>query len=148
LIGRVAGFVMLPFYTHYLTPADYGVMQLLEMTLDVISIIAGTRIASGIHRYYFKAASDAERRAVLSTAFVLLAASVVAFGSLTTVLAAPLTRLVLGSDEHADLTRIAAVTLALQSLLIVPFGIIQLWKRSVLFTALGTGKLLMQLSMN
>lgn len=148
LLGRAVSFVMLPFYTRYLTPADYGIMQLLEMTMDVISIMAGTRIASGIHRYYFKAENDADRNAVLSTAFVLLALSFTAFGAVIGVVSGPLTTMILGSDEHAGLMRIAAVTFGLQSLLLVPFAVIQLWKRSILYTALTTGKLVIQLTLN
>lgn len=148
LVSRAVGFVMLPFYTRYLTPADYGVMQLLDMTLDIIAIVAGTRIASGIHRYYFEAHNDADRKAVLSTAFSLLAVSFLIFGALTGILAVPITVAVFGSGEHAGLLRIASVTLGLQSLLNVPFGIIQLWKRSVLLTALTTTKLIMQVTLN
>lgn len=148
LVGRAVAFLMLPFYTRYLTPSDYGVMQLVEMTLDVISIIAGTRIASGIHRYYFKAATDTGQRMVLSTALILLTVTFAAFGVLTFVLADELTALVLGSTKYAYLMRIAAVTFGLQSLIIVPLAIVQLWKRSVLFTVLTTTKLLVQLALN
>jgi O-antigen/teichoic acid export membrane protein len=148
VIGRAVGLVMLPFYTRYLTPAEYGIMQLVEMTLDVISIMAGTRIASGIHRYYYKAENDRDRNAVLSTAMALLTVSFLAFGALIFALAEPLTRLVLGTTDYTGLMRIAAITFALQSLLLVPFGIIQLWQRSVLFTVLSTVKLLIQLTLN
>jgi O-antigen/teichoic acid export membrane protein len=148
IIGRAVGLVMLPFYTQYLTPAEYGIMQLVEMTLDIISIMAGTRIASGIHRYYFKASNESDRKAVLSTALVLLTVSFFAFGALIFAFAEPLTTLVLGTAQYAKLMHVAAVSFALQSLLLVPFAIIQLWKRSVLFTALSTLKLVIQLTLN
>jgi hypothetical protein len=41
VISRSVSFIMLPIYTRYLTPADYGVMALVEMTLDVIAILGG-----------------------------------------------------------------------------------------------------------
>jgi len=148
LIGRAMSFVMLPFYTRFLTTADYGVMQLVEMTLDVIAIVAGARIASGIHRYYFKATTDAERNAVLSTATILIGVSFVMFGLLTGVLAEPLTVLVLGSAKYAHLLQIAAVTFALQALIIVPMAVLQLQKRSVLLTGITTVKLCVQLVLN
>lgn len=148
LIGRAVSFLMLPFYTRYLTPADYGIMQLLEMTLDIIAIVAGTRIASGIHRYYYKARADDERGSVLSTAFVLMGVSFGVFGTITGLLAVPLTRLVLGDARHADLMRIASVTFGLMSLQIVPAAILQLRRRSVLITAITTSRLVIQLVLN
>src|SRR5205823_14718273 len=55
MLTKAVSFVMLPVYTRYLTPADYGVMTLISMTLDVIAIMAGTKVALGIFRYYHKA---------------------------------------------------------------------------------------------
>ena len=88
LLGKAVAFVMLPLYTRYLTPADYGVMQLVDMTLEIVSIFAGTRIAAGVFRYYHKAENEAGRRAVLSTAAILLMALLGTFG-VTTALVAP-----------------------------------------------------------
>jgi O-antigen/teichoic acid export membrane protein len=33
LLAKAIAFVMLPVYTRFLTPSDYGVMELIEMTL-------------------------------------------------------------------------------------------------------------------
>ena len=52
IIGKVASFVMLPIYTRYLTPADYGTLELLEMTTDVVGMIAGIGLASSVFRFY------------------------------------------------------------------------------------------------
>ena len=60
VLSKAVSFFMLPIYTRFLTPADYGVMELIEMTLDIISIVAGAQIAIGIFRYYHKAQSEAE----------------------------------------------------------------------------------------
>src|SRR6266699_2074434 len=99
LLARAVSFVMLPFYTRYLTPGDYGVMQLVEMTLDVVAIFAGTQIASGVFRYYHKAENDADRRSVLSTALLLLASSYSLFATATFVAAPLVSRLVFGSES-------------------------------------------------
>jgi O-antigen/teichoic acid export membrane protein len=146
--SKVVSLIMLPFYTRYLTPADYGVMQLVEMTIDVVSILAGTQIAQGIFRYYHKAESRAERESVLSTAFFLLTGC---FGlaSMLTILVAPaLCRLVFGTYRYTLLVRLAAGTMFVQSLAMVPFAFLRLRERSSLFTVLSVGKLVLQVSMN
>src|SRR2546426_3353296 len=43
LFRSAAAFAMLPIYTRYLSPADYGLLQLIQMVLEVASIIAGDR---------------------------------------------------------------------------------------------------------
>src|SRR5438874_6889781 len=72
LLSKAVAFVMLPVYTRYLTPADYGVLQLIDMVVEVASIVAGSRLGAGIFRYYHKAETERERRAVLSTALIVI----------------------------------------------------------------------------
>jgi O-antigen/teichoic acid export membrane protein len=148
LLGKALSFVMLPFYTRYLTPADYGVMQLVEMTLDIVAIFAGTQIASGVFRYYHKAESAAERQAVLSTASVGMIVSYVVFSVVTGLAASGISRLVFGSPDQAVLIRLAAASLAVQSLIIVPSALLRLEERSVEYTLVVTVKLVLQMVLN
>src|SRR5204862_2953786 len=75
VLSKAVAFVMLPVYTRYLTPADYGLLQLIQMVIEVASIVAGSRLGAGIFRFYHKAETAAERRAVLSTAVIVLLTS-------------------------------------------------------------------------
>src|SRR5688500_15807481 len=61
ILGKGVGLLMLPVYTRFLTPADYGVLELVEMTLELISIAAGAQLALGIFRYYHKAQTEQEK---------------------------------------------------------------------------------------
>src|SRR5690242_17381555 len=72
LAGKAAAFIMLPLYTRYLTPADYGVLELIEMTLDLIAIVAGSRLGAGVFRLYHDAETEEQRRSVLGSAFLVL----------------------------------------------------------------------------
>lgn len=148
LLSKAISFVMLPVYTRFLTPADYGVVELIEMTLDVIAILAGARIAAGIFRYYHKAATEAERNAVISTALWVLAGSYAAVG-LMTFLAAPwLSQLVFDTREYGPLIRLAAVSLACSSLMIAPLTYIRAQERSTLFVMTQVAQVVMQLGLN
>ena len=72
LLQKGVSFLMLPLYTRLLTPTDYGILALIDMTLDVISIGAGAQLAYAIFRFYHKADTEAERHTVVSTVFVAL----------------------------------------------------------------------------
>jgi O-antigen/teichoic acid export membrane protein len=148
LLTKAISFVMLPVYTRFLTPADYGVIELVEMTLDVISILAGARIATGIFRYYHKAKDPVERDAVISTALMVLAASYTAVGCLTFLAAPLLSRLVFDTDEYVTVIRLAAASLACSSLTIAPFTYIRVRERSTLFVITQASQLTLQLGLN
>jgi O-antigen/teichoic acid export membrane protein len=148
LLDRSIAFVMLPVYTRFLTPSDYGVMELIGMTLDVIAMLGGARIAVGIFRYYHKAATESERNAVVSTALWTLAASYSAVGVATFIAAGLISRLVFGTSEHADLIRLAAASLACSSLMIAPMTWLQARERSTAFVTSQIVQALLQLSLN
>lgn len=148
LLSRVISIIMLPVYTRFLSPEDYGVMTLVEMTLDVLALLAGTQLVLGIFRFYHKADTEEDRRAVVSTAFLTLTASYLVVGTLAFVSAGWLSQLVFGSDEHALLIRVAAANLVSQSLLLVPISFARVRDLSKLVVGSSLAKLVLALGLN
>lgn len=148
LLSKVVSFVMLPVYTHYLTPGDYGVMELIDMTLDIIAMIAGGGMAAGIFRYFHKAESEREQLSVVSTALQMLASSYFVVATIAFAVAPALSKLVFGSASYGPLVRIGAGTLAFQSLVAVSLAYIRVRNRSIAFVMANLAKLLLALSLN
>lgn len=148
VLQKAVAFLMLPVYTRLLSPADYGTIALVDMTLDVIGIAAGAQIAYALFRFYHQADTAEERRTVVSTSLMLLLASyaVVAVGAY--VAAAPLAGAVFGAARHADLLRLASLGLGLQALTLLPLTYLQVLERSGAYVAVTVGKLVLQLSLN
>ena len=80
MLGKAVSLVMLPVYTRYLTPADYGVLALIQMTFEIVIIFAGTNLAVGVFRFYAKADRAEDKKAVLSTGLVLTGALSIVVG--------------------------------------------------------------------
>jgi O-antigen/teichoic acid export membrane protein len=148
VLSKAVAFLMLPIYTRYLTPADYGVLRLLEMVLEVASIVAGSRLGAGIFWFYHKAQTDAERRKVLSTAVIVLLLSYAVATAGIYVYAPAIAEIALGGVEDVALVRIAGMGLAFESLFLVPTAYLRLGDRSVLYVAVMTGKLVLQVALN
>lgn len=148
LLSRAAAIIMLPVYTRYLTPADYGVLALIELTLDVISIASGSALGAGVYHLYHKAKDEREKRAVMGSAFLLLAASFVGAGIVSWWSAPLVARLLLGGTQGAGLVRIAALSLALNSLVVIPAIELQLRDRSVSVVSYNLAKLAVQVGLN
>ena len=70
MLSKVVGFLMLPIYTRFLSPKDYGTLELLTLTSEVIAIIISGRISSGIARFYFQYDDDGDRAAVITTSII------------------------------------------------------------------------------
>jgi O-antigen/teichoic acid export membrane protein len=69
---RAASFLLLPFYTRYLRPADYGRMAILDLTASLLALLFGSGVAAAASRYHFEARDDAERDRVWWTALTLV----------------------------------------------------------------------------
>lgn len=148
LLGRVASFLMLPVYTRYLTPEDYGVMTLIDMTLDVMAILAGTQLVLGVFRFYHKEDKEEERRKVVSTAFISLGVSYVVVSSIGIVSAKWLSLFVFGSYDNTGLIRLASATLFTQSLAIVPLALARVRDQSSLYVISNLIRLVLTIALN
>jgi O-antigen/teichoic acid export membrane protein len=69
LVSRILSVILLPLYTRYLSPSDYGVVETLIALTTVIGIALAAGIGSAFFRFYFDSSEPAMRRRVLRTSF-------------------------------------------------------------------------------
>lgn len=145
---RLVGLLMLPVYTRYLAPADYGVVSMLQIVVDLVSLFFGMQIATGVFRLYYKEPDPAERNRVLSTAlgFVFIAKGIGALA--LTLAAAPVSLLFFDDLQYAPYVRLYALVVLTESLTFIPFQYVRLQERPYLFVSLSLVKLSLQLSLN
>ncbi len=113
LFARVAGMLLLPVYTRYMSPADYGIMDLLDVALIIASLFFGMRWGDGMLYQYFNTSSEERRLLVVGTNFwgsLMVAAAILPFGW---ILAPQLSRLVLGSARYTWYVQLMLINLCL-----------------------------------
>lgn len=148
VLSRIVSFIMLPVYTRVLTPGDYGVLSLLDNTIDVATILFTAGALAGTQRYYFRTESEEDRLQVVGTAFYRLIFFSM-LGTLALALGAPVIwRYFLHGAGSPGLLRIAAATFFLGDLAPVPLLLLQIRQRAGLLSAIGITRLLVQLSLN
>ena len=67
VLQKIIGFVLLPFYTRALVPAQYGVLDTLATFAFFISTIFGLGLAGATSRYFFIAEGEDEKKKLLYT---------------------------------------------------------------------------------
>lgn len=148
VLSRAVSFFMLPVYTRFLTPSDYGVLQLLDMTVDIASILFVAGMTAGMGLFYYQSESDAQRGRIVRTAFALEVTLALVAG-VTIMVAAPLIwRHGLQGAGSPFLVRLAGANFAMQALASAPLGLLQLRQLSHRVVAISLGKLVGQLSLN
>lgn len=107
LVSRVLAVLLLPLYTRYLTPADYGAVETLVALSAVLVTVLRMGISSAFFRFYFDSREAAHRLLVVRTSFwftmVMATAGLVA----GLALAQPLSRALFATGEREWLVRAA-----------------------------------------
>lgn len=142
------GFIMIPVYTRYLLPADYGLLELLDLTLNVAGMLVGFRIGAAIIRYYYHFDDPKDRDEVFTTALIF--AAIVSFLGLAAliVFSHPISELMAGNNQYAKYFQIIFVCLAIQTIYLVSENYLLAQKKSILYSCLSIGNLILALSLN
>ena len=148
LLNRSVSFIMLPIYTRYLTPENYGVLELLELTVDVVSIFTGLGILQGLFKFYYQFEKEKDKRHLISTIFILVICFYFvscAFGAL---FSDHVSRLIFNNSQFSNLVAISFLNLFLSFLIYTPLAYIRTIQKPVLFVIISSIKLILQLSLN
>ncbi len=74
LILKGAGFLLLPLYTHLISPSEFGIIFLIQLTASLIAAVVSLSVRATIGRFYFDCKTDSEVSLLYSTIlwFILL----------------------------------------------------------------------------
>lgn len=101
--------ILLPLYTHLLTPGEIGQIELLTIVTTIVHVSVALEIAQGLARHLPEAVERLDRRAFASTAFDFTAVAYTLLALVGLAFAAPIAAVFLGSEGSADLVRVAIV---------------------------------------
>ena len=111
LVSRILAVLLLPLYTRYLSPSDYGKVETLIALTTVIGIVLRMGIQSAFFRFYFDSPEPEHRRLVLRTSFWFTMAMATA-GLIVGVAFSPqISDLLFGTTDDAKLVAAAFVGL-------------------------------------
>ena len=111
LVSRFIAVLLLPVYTRYLTPADYGLIETLIALSAILTVLLAAGVKSAFFRFYFDEKDHAGHLRVIRTSFWFTMAMATAGLVAGLVLAGPTSQFLFGTASHADLVRAAFVGL-------------------------------------
>lgn len=148
VLGKVVGFFMIPFYTHYLNPADYGMLELLDLSLTLTTLILTMWLNASVVRQYNDFAESKNRNQAVST--VLIFASFI--GMIVTVVgiqfSRPLSTLILNTPDLHFYVSLEALSFLVASVNVVCLSYLRARQQSRLVVATGLANLFLSLLLN
>jgi len=148
LLNRIIGFLMIPVYTRYFSPSDYGVLEIITITTQVIGLAASIGMAQSIGRFYFQYEDQGTRNTIVST-------GILSFSFLSLLLLIPLllssgklSALLLGPSASIDFFIIAISTVWFSTLNEIGFFYFRILRQSLKFMVLSIIKLILAIILN
>jgi O-antigen/teichoic acid export membrane protein len=145
---QLVGFLMLPIYTSYLSPSDYGLVSILIVSISVFELVMGARFAQVIPKFYFEEDNVNMKKIVLSSALTTTAL-LSAIGFLVVYLSRDTISLFfLGDDIYATYLGVFAILLFTNGIESYGLMYLRLMDRPISFVINSLLKLFIQLSLN
>lgn len=148
VMGKAIGFFMIPLYTHYLSPEEYGLLELVDVTGFIIGYFLVVGIDEAILKYYNEAEKQKEKEEYISTSLIF----VILLGFVSLAILLPFkdsfAHYVLGSAEHSNLFAILFLSMCLGSSVGLTKSIIRAQQKSMFFVGVTLFAIFLQVTLN
>jgi O-antigen/teichoic acid export membrane protein len=148
VLSKIAGFILIPVYTHYLATSEYGTLELLELTTYVAGMFLAVGISESVMRFYYDSEEPDKRHEVVSTALLWIW-GISLFGVVWLLLFSPgVSLLVFNNSNNAGLFRLIFLSMAFSLAGEIPLSFIRAQQKSVLFTTISVSRLIVNVGLN
>jgi O-antigen/teichoic acid export membrane protein len=124
-------FLLVPLYAHFLTPSEFGVLELVLATMALIDVFIA--LPGTLARFFFDKDERAWRRQVVTTYFAIEAAYPAVLVGALMLLSGPLAEGVADSTTYATLFVIALADLYLTNIVDLPLALARLRRKPLTF---------------
>jgi O-antigen/teichoic acid export membrane protein len=148
LLAKMVGFLLIPFYTHYLRPNEYGILELLDLTLSLIALLVNVWVTIPLVRFYYEFQDEAEKKKVVSTTLWAVAFIAMSVSSLALIFPRTISIWLLKSPDYSYYVKVIAISFFLNCLNSVAWNYIRAKQRSVLIVSMNLCGMVLMLILN
>lgn len=145
---QLIGFVMLPVYTRYLTPSDYGVIGLLTFSVSLIEGVFGARLGQAMPKFYFEQDGQRERNTVISTALIVTGGISALMTAILFLTRGTSAELLFGTDQYNMVLGLFCFSILINALESQSLVYLQIQGLPKLFVTINLAKLATQFAFN
>ena len=148
VLGKIVGFVMIPFYTHYLTPADYGTLELLDLSLTLVTLVLTMWLNASVVRQYNDFSEEKDRNQAVSTVLILAAFIGIIVTAFGLQFSRPLAGLILNRSDLHYYVALESWSFLISTINVVCLSYLRARQRSAVVVAIGIISLVLSLLFN
>jgi O-antigen/teichoic acid export membrane protein len=146
VINKALGFFLLPLYTRYLTPADYGDLALLTVTGSVVGILSQFGLGSAMFREVIYQESDLND--VQSTSLFFLAIESTILIGFFILISPLLSNIIFQSQNYTHLLRLIFVTTYLSVFNVIVMARLRIREQSAIYSGISILRFVIGVGLN
>lgn len=144
VVLKSLAFLLVPLYAHFLSPAQFGVYELVLATAAFVDVLIAANMDGALARFYFDRDDPAWRRQVISTYLAIETLYPALVVGLLVALSATVSERVFGVEAYAGLLVIALVDVYLTNVVDLPMILCRLRRKPLTFAAYSLARGLTQ----
>ena len=132
--GRIVGFLAIPIYSRFLTPSQFGVIELIELSTEIIAITLGLQsIGVALTRVFHEKRTVADQNGVISTGLLSTALLGGCIAGVAILAAAPISQAVFHTASMTNVMRAAFVAMFFSYVLEITLTYARIQGRALFF---------------
>jgi O-antigen/teichoic acid export membrane protein len=128
------GFALIPLYTRFLSPEEYGILSLALVALASLIILYEFGMGKALFRFYFDTDLESEKKAVVGSCFLIIVALGIPLLTVLVLSSQAGSSLTLSSDKYSALMVIVALTAFFEALITLPYAVLRAKMQSKRYT--------------
>jgi O-antigen/teichoic acid export membrane protein len=148
LATKLIGLILLPLYTTHLTTEHYGILSILEISGQLLTIIFSANLSSTMMRWWVDAKTSEKRKSIVFTAFVMLFISLLGMNIVFQPLAGKFAIWFFDDDLYTVYFTILFFSSSFDIISKYMLDMLRLLEKSVLYITVTTIKLVLVLGLN
>lgn len=134
-IEKIMAFVLLPIYTRYFDIAEYGVIDLIIVTISMVSIFAELQLETALQRYYYDY-EGTQKKSMISTNFIVITSLSLLLSFILFYFSKEVSLLVFEKTDYSQLIELASLQLPFINFTMLAFIILRYERRNKSFLIL------------
>ncbi|KPJ59520.1 MAG: hypothetical protein AMJ46_10915 [Latescibacteria bacterium DG_63] len=148
IVTPFIGFVMLPVYSRYLTPAEYGVLAVTAVVIAFLSVLIALGISSGLLRFYFAYGKRREKDEVIISSLLFSLFSSAVFILVLWSFAFEISELVFDFENGELFFKLVIFTAALNTGITNCLAVLRAEEKPVVYSTITVLRLVLTFSLN
>jgi O-antigen/teichoic acid export membrane protein len=148
VVSQLVGFFLIPLYTRYLTPGDYGALEIFTATMSVLSVVFGLGLTTALFRSYYLHDDAEKKKTVISTAFLFLTATSAILTLLLIGLSHSFSTLLFHSGEYTFYFRVIFLTLFCNTGVAIGLSVLQARQEPTRYALVAVSQVVISIALN